>query len=531
MGIPSYFSYIIRNYPQIVKNLKFHKKNGTRFHNLFMDCNSIIYDAIRSISDLEDDFESKLIDIVIEKIHKYILEINPLNTIFIAFDGVAPLAKMNQQRTRRYKSDFLSKMEYIKSEKELKWSTSNITPGTKFMDMLSKKISYHFLNTETKYKVKNVIVSGSDEVGEGEHKIFKYIRDHPNIEENMMLYGLDSDLIMLSIFNNSCFRKGFIFREAPEFIKSSIVLDEKPNENEPYVLDISLLCDSILREMNCKYPDKQRVYDYVFLCFLLGNDFLPHFPALNIRTHGIPVLLDMYSDIIGKYHDRFLISKNNKIQWRFFGKFIKELAKNEYQFLLEEYGVRDKHEKRNWKENTPEEREQALQNIPIIYRIEEKYICPSEKMWEERYYKSLFHLEKNQNELNNICTNFLEGMEWVFKYYSGDCPDWRWSYNYHYPPLLSDLQHFIPDFDTTFIRINRKPFTPKVQLAYVLPTSQFDLIIEKNRKHLLKKYSYLYSDKMSFQWAFCRYFWEAHVNFQSIPVEIMEKWENELTSI
>jgi 5'-3' exonuclease len=222
-----------------------------------MDCNSIIYDAIRSISELEDDFESKLIDIVIEKIHKYILEINPLNTIFIAFDGVAPLAKMNQQRTRRYKSDFMSKMEYIKSEKELKWSTSNITPGTKFMDMLSKKISYHFSNTETKYKVNNVIVSGSDEIGEGEHKIFKYIRDHPNIEENMMLYGLDSDLIMLSIFNNSCFRKGFIFREAPEFIKSSIVLDEKPNENEikkmtEFINNNSPLCVHIPFKINEK---------------------------------------------------------------------------------------------------------------------------------------------------------------------------------------------------------------------------------------------------------------------------------------
>ena len=69
MGIPSYFSYIIKNYPNILK--KFQRNFSQKeiiFNNLFLDSNSIIYDSMREIEyKNSNDFERKLINAVCKK--------------------------------------------------------------------------------------------------------------------------------------------------------------------------------------------------------------------------------------------------------------------------------------------------------------------------------------------------------------------------------------------------------------------------------------------------------------------------------
>ena len=539
MGIPSYFSYIIKNYSNIIRNYHFLLKNGITFQHLYMDCNSIIYDAFRSI-DLQlystiPELEEQIVEMVIQNIQKYIELIKPTKTVFIAFDGVAPFAKMEQQRNRRYKNSHtpLSNTATEKSTIGCEWSTSNITPGTNFMQLLSTRVSRYFEYSEKRFNVERMIVSTSNECGEGEHKMFHYIRSQSiDPTDTAAVYGLDSDLIMLSIFHCRLFKNLYIFREAPEFIKSSIPIVETPSDkaqNMPYFMDISLLSTSILSEMQCGHPDKQRIYDYVFLCFFLGNDFLPHFPSLNIRTNGIQSLLEMYRKTVGNHVDRFFISKDTgKIQWRWVSLFIGELAKCEHDFLISEYSLREKWNKRTWLVGTPEEQDQTLQSIPVIYRAEEKYICPQERHWEERYYRALFHCDYTDETRKMVSMNYLEGLEWVFKYYTVDCPHWQWKYNYHYPPLLKDLYTFIPHFDMTFIDSsdkNNRPFSSNTQLAYDLPKSHHYLLNKQVSQVLATRFTHLYPDRFNFQWAFCRYFWEAHACLPVISLELLRRWD------
>jgi 5'-3' exonuclease len=531
MGIPSYFSFIIKNYPNIVKTINSHKKNGLKFDSLYMDCNSIIYDVYNTLVKQNDisDLESNIILKVIEKIEYYIRKIEPSKVLYVSFDGVAPLAKMEQQRTRRHKSLFFSNLNISGETKKVEWNTSAITPGTLFMNNLSKQIAFKFQNSELKYGLKKIITSGSDFPGEGEHKMFQHIRENLQPEDNVFVYGLDSDLIMLSLFHVNLCKNIYVFREAPEFSKSRLVKDTV-SASELMSMDIHALSHSIINEMGCNSSDMHRLYDYILMCFFLGNDFLPHVPSLNIRTSGIHKLIEIYRKYIGSYPDRYIISKTSgKISWRYVKLLVSELAKIEHDMLLGEFNSREKMDGWKWEQTTADEKEKMLMSIPVIYRVDENYICPREKYWEDRYYKSLFSVNATAEKKEKIAMNYLEGLEWVFKYYTESCPDWRWRYKWNYPPLFVDLVKYIPEFETDFIRPSKnKAVRPEVQLAYVIPFNNHHLLSEKTRKILDSKYKHLYTEKYEFQWAFCRYLWEAHIILPEIDENVLETWEKTL---
>jgi 5'-3' exoribonuclease 2 len=215
--------------------------------------------------DNDTEFEEKVINIIIKQIENYIHTIKPTKTVFIAFDGVAPFAKMEQQRTRRHKNLFLNQLDFTDEKtNNSKWDTTAITPGTKFMNKLSEKIEYAFSYVNKKYGIEQVIVSTSNESGEGEHKLFEFLRNNELSNDNVALYGLDSDLIMLSIFHIYQTNNIYIFREAPEFVKNMLPVGSVYNDTDPYFLDINLLTNNIIDRMDCIDNSIVRVYDYVF---------------------------------------------------------------------------------------------------------------------------------------------------------------------------------------------------------------------------------------------------------------------------
>ena len=144
MGIPSYFSHIIKEHRKIIKK---YDQNETSVDNLYMDANSIIYDAVYSIkNDYKNklQFENLIYKTVCEKIEVILKLLNP-KCCFLAFDGVAPNAKLEQQRQRRFKSIFNKKLlEKFEVYEDMQWSTNSITPGTDFMKNLDKYIDNHF---------------------------------------------------------------------------------------------------------------------------------------------------------------------------------------------------------------------------------------------------------------------------------------------------------------------------------------------------------------------------------------------------
>lgn len=605
MGVPSYFSHIVRDYGQIIKKML----SLPHIDNLYMDCNSLIYDAVKNSPTYDKtkrgEYEKELINMVCKKIDYYVESLKPRKRVFIAFDGVAPVAKLSQQRDRRYKSWYTAQLQREFEGKAYKeaWNTSSITPGTNFMKELNETVmNYYMAKNHAMEFASEFIVSSSSEVGEGEHKIFEYMRKYPQYHNApdmvTLVYGLDADLIMLTLNHLHITPNLYLFRETPEFIKS---IDSTLDANTDYLLDIPELAASIVKylhnygetpktrqtpltgeygKFNIKLEDNyklvsnenttNRIKDYIFICFLLGNDFLPHFPALNIRTVGIEVMLNVYRETIGNT-DTFLINGTN-IQWSNFYKMIKHIADKEDDLIMDEHKKRDKFAKRfgnsgqasgygragngmnafngrngknqfaapkneilhgnlNLNMNTNDnniigEDVQCMEDLlllPMKDRSIEKYINPFERDWEYRYYKALFEIDVNDERKKQICVNYLEGLEWTFNYYIKGCIDWRWCYNYHYAPLFKDLVKYIPQISIQFITPKpQQSIEDVVQLCYVLPRENLNLLPMNVNILLLQRLSHLYGDDYEFKWAYCKYFWESHADLPRLTISTLE---------
>ena len=543
MGIPYYFSYLIRNHSLIISKLQFLNNN---IHNLFLDCNSLIYDSL-NFKDFQNkvQFEKYIIENVIIKIETIIKAINPSESIYIAFDGVPPFAKISQQKNRRYTSAYQSNL----FKNDVVWDSCAITPGTLFMADLNNAISLHFENNKfynSSNKPLNIILTLSNEPGEGEHKLFEYIRLSNNIaNKNSVIYGMDADLIMLSLNHLKYTQNIYLYRETPVFISS---LDNSLSENEKYIININLLGNIIYREitndiiMNSDTPDWLReaqftmdisfnktyntgfynkIEDYIFICFLLGNDFLPHFPALNIRLNGFTILLECYKKLFG--NNDFLIN-NNTINWHNFKKYIKAIAENEETFIKEVYTIREKQGRKFYTENSEEEIMFKFSCTPSWERNIETFINPYEEDWIHRYYYSLLSINSNKLDYNknieNLCTNYLETLQWVYSYYSSSCKNWTLNFKYNYPPLLTDLYSYIPYFNSEFVIIeNNDIINDKLLLCHVLPKKSLGLLPSKIHNYLLNNYEYLYKEDYNIVYAFCKYFYEGHVIFPEFNVD------------
>ena len=208
MGVPYFFRYITSNY----NNCVIEKLNDKRII-LYFDFNGIIYDAKASLTYtnikkkivIEYHLIEKVIEILNNKINSIGFE--RIDTIYIAIDGVAPMAKMMQQRQRRYKSVKESELlqnlnkEYNITSDKIVWDTNAITPGTKFMERLNDALEFYRTRMTEIFPNMEIIIDNSDTPGEGEHKLLQHMNVNKDIhkDKNKVIYGLDADLIILTM--------------------------------------------------------------------------------------------------------------------------------------------------------------------------------------------------------------------------------------------------------------------------------------------------------------------------------------------
>lgn len=134
----------------------------------------------------------------------------------------------------------------------------------------------------------------------------------------------------------------YIIRENIDFEKKKKKDEEIESFNfHNYIVKFVFIKIIIVREYiddfmkNAKFPFGRNLEnildDFVLLCFIVGNDFLPNIPGFNIRQGGIDILLNFYERNI-QYLDGYLTDKC-EVNLHNLEQFFKELSLYEYDLL------------------------------------------------------------------------------------------------------------------------------------------------------------------------------------------------------
>jgi len=563
MGIPGFFSFL-KKYNNVANedlddnfikaNIVAQDENIYDYnYHFFLDFNGAIYSAYYSKDNILTE-ES----LIIHTIHYLdslvsIYKDYPLKTLFIAIDGVPPRAKIQQQRMRRFhnlkEKAIIKKIETEYGSKSASTTsktinTNIITPGTSFMNNLKTAIQKH-LKTSPIYKnIYKVIFSAADVPGEGEHKIMKYLNSSDNYfsdNDKTIIYGLDADLIMLSMASN--INNIYLLRERTLF--GSYTFDI--NGHEFLYLDIDILKTCLIDEFTNYITDITYEYiprlidDYIFLTFLIGNDFIPKIPHLSVYNNGIETLMKTYCRLFN-HHRLFIVDRMTmKINETMFYYLFMELDQIENKSMIA-YTNRRQNKRINMRHiETEEDRQkQLLKMLPLQYLNIEKEINPKRGDWRHRYYQICLNCKYNVKTRDLVVKQYLESIVWTFHYYFNDLTSWDWFYQFQYGPTCKDVLNYLKDYTpTSSVRkhitynINNirktlklgQPVKPQELLIMVLPIENKSAMIN-NIDNLLNKNPVInnyFPKNYNIAIPYHTMYWECHPILPIIDIDIIKK--------
>ncbi|KAG3270776.1 5'-3' exoribonuclease 1 isoform X2 [Ictidomys tridecemlineatus] len=526
MGVPKFYRWISERYPCLSEVVKEHQI--PEFDNLYLDMNGIIHQCSHPNDDdvhfrISDD---KIFTDIFHYLEVLFRIIKPRKVFFMAVDGVAPRAKMNQQRGRRFRSAKEAEDKIKKAiEKgetlptEARFDSNCITPGTEFMARLHEHLKYFVnmkISTDKSWQGVTIYFSGHETPGEGEHKIMEFIRSEkakPDHDPNTRhcLYGLDADLIMLGLTSHEAHFS--LLREEVRFGGKKTQRVCAPEETTFHLLHLSLMREyidyefSVLKaKITFKYDIERIIDDWILMGFLVGNDFIPHLPHLHINHDALPLLYGTYITILpelGGY-----INESGHLNLPRFEKYLVKLSdfdrehfsevfvdlkwfesKVGNKYLNEAAGVAAE-EAKNYKEKKKPKGQENSVCWAALDKNESEVVASKDNLEDEtedddlfetefRQYKRTYYMTKmgvdvvSDDFLADQAACYVQAIQWILHYYYHGVQSWSWYYPYHYAPFLSDIRNI----STLQIHFELgKPFKPFEQLLAVLPAASKNLL-------------------------------------------------------
>ncbi len=452
MGIPSYYKKLADHTKGLISKTCPEKPSAVYF-----DFNCLIYHVARRPNSTlppypgyEAGFEWE--QMLLEDIVKYVVKVwqavGSPSEVFLGVDGVVPMAKIKQQRLRRFKSVWLATEEIKEGTRtnEPHWDTNCITPGTSFMKRLTTKLQ------QLCAKHANWSMSGAEEPGEGEHKVMAKLRQRAPDAGPLCIYGLDADLILLTLLNSKS--SAYLVRE--ESVMGAVHLNSFGEE------DYSFFSIDVLKQT---IPSTISIETYITAMTLLGNDFLPHSLTVKIKDEGHTVLLRTLESLqtpLVEQKDGIWIVNHDTLYSIF-----ENWSKTEEQRMLHTFKKKAQMQGRT---------QAILDTKPLQWFVEKPLVTKNQEgwcihpSWRDVYHKQWLQCE-TPSEIHEVCREYMYGLQWVLDYYTGQrVVDMQWCFSRLVPPLWSDLAEYLER--GLYEDIPRKdihPIQPHEQLAMVLP--------------------------------------------------------------
>lgn len=545
MGVPGFFKWLTYNKKKLKSKNLIRDNISKKVKYLMLDANCLLHPCVNDIKDkiknkkennkTREQIEDEISLLIETRIMEMIDKINP-EYIYIAIDGVAPIAKILQQRQRRHrylydtkiklKDNIINKIDtniidnitddkITKDEKITKdgiivsripISSIELTPGTEYMERINKRMIDLVKKIAEEKKIKYIYSSYHVE-GEGEHKILQYIKKNVKPEETIVIYGLDADLLFLAL-SLGIEHDLYIMREKAIFQNKTPELDDEIDYNYVEINELHLMINKLNIKTN----------DFIMLCYLVGNDFIPGLLTTDIKRNGLDKIISSYEEA-KKFINKDIIEKNKD------GKLIIN-----YDLVLEifkkleytEWGIwkninRDKFDKSDI------ERQKNLNKFISGENMNTECLEKIEFSSETEYYNYYLGINDSiidKSIIKKMVKDYITGMEWCINYYLEDCKSWSWGYNFMIAPLIKDIIKYFPAIIK--LQNDKRELCPVEQLLLAIPIDTYKYVIStklitKIRKN--KEIGYMFPETYDIDINKESLFWKCQVKIPMVEYD------------
>jgi 5'-3' exonuclease len=434
MGIFRYFYWHFQTYPDTIIQVM-NKQRIPGFDLFALDLNAIFHPVCQRYY-----FETPGIKTdegcyseICKEIEMLLSYVEPKEELILSIDGVAGMSKVNQQRQRRYRS-----VKEKSADVRAVFDSNQISVGTEWLRGLSTALHLYFCVKPRPYKV---VLQDESIIGEGEHKIIRYL--HGKEKKKIVIYSPDADLLMLGLVLGK--KNVFIFRPN---IYTQLDVAYFLVSMDKFKKSISKMIDP--REQYLDRIDPM-VRDFIFLLFFLGNDFLPHSPSYEIRYGGIDKILDLY-------HTALL---DRQLELIHIEEGVYHIHTRAFRYVLEELAKEEK--------NMIQKRYKFFRGFPD--RMLDKYIVKLDTQF-NAYRNEYYHHHFPGQTLDTICKEYIRGLCFVGTYYHVGMPDWWYVYPFRHGPFFQELLEYVSTQSEGMLSFpfeSHHPLLPLEQLMCVLP--------------------------------------------------------------